>query len=223
MAEARWLVGVIDSGIAPDLPVSAVRRFVDDGIRVESLPSAPDASGHGTAVARLLIQRARAELLVAQVLDGRGRSTPASVAAGIDWAVAAGAQLVHLSLGLAADRPVLAAAVARARAAQVTVVAAVPARGALTWPAAYPGVIRATGDARCAPGEISYLGSPRADFGACVAFTTPEGRIFKGASIGAAWVSAALVAAGTPGTASAGLIGALQRSSSYQGTERRSA
>ncbi|MBS0380393.1 MAG: peptidase S8 and S53 subtilisin kexin sedolisin [Proteobacteria bacterium] len=222
MAEGRWRVAVIDSGIAAGIPVSGARRFVDQRGVVEALEVTADVSGHGTAVARLLLESGAVELLVAQVLDERGRSTPASVAAGIDWAVATGVHLVHLSLGLAADRPVLAAAVARAVTARVIVVAAVPARGAQTWPAAYPGVVRATGDARCGPGQISHLASPSADFGGCAQFTLPGGRTLRGASIGAARVTASVVRACAPGIPRGEAIDALQRGASYTGTERRS-
>ncbi len=62
-------------------------------------------------------------------LDGRPASA-AAVAAAVDWAVAAGADLIHMSLGLAADRAVLGAAVQRAVELGRIIVAAAPrARG----------------------------------------------------------------------------------------------
>ena len=48
-------------------------------------------------------------------------------------------------------------------------IAAVPARGGVVYPGGYAGVIRVSGDARCAPGEISALGGAPADYGACPA------------------------------------------------------
>ena len=94
-----------------------------------------------------------------------GRASAAAVAAAVDWAVEHGASLVHLSLGLTADRAVLRAAVERAIRAGCVIVAASPARGPRVYPGAYPQVIRGTGDARCAPGELSCL-QPGL-FGAC--------------------------------------------------------
>ncbi|WP_446731499.1 subtilisin-like serine protease QhpE, partial [Pseudomonas soli] len=66
------------------------------------------------------------------------------------------------------DRPVLRLACAEAVAAGVLLCASSPARGEPVYPASYPGVIRVTGDARCAAGQWSWLDTPQADFGAAV-------------------------------------------------------
>jgi hypothetical protein len=106
-------------------------------------------------------------LIDAQVFAERQRTTPDAVAAGLDWLRAEGAKVVNMSLGLRHDRAALRDAVARAVAAGVVLVAAAPARGSTVYPGGYPGVIRVSGDARCAPGEISALGGVPADYGAC--------------------------------------------------------
>ncbi len=204
MPEGVWTVAVVDSGIAPlSAPaVAQVKRFVDRGGRV--LESAPveDPIGHGTVVADILVSSPRpVRLLIAQVLNERGRSTAAALAAAVDWAVERRADLLHLSLGLPADRAVLRAAIGRAVAAEMLVVAATPARGVATYPASYPGVIRATGDARCGKEQISYLGTAAADFGACPMHGSGSGKTTRGASVGAAhlsWYIVTHVAAGLP-------------------------
>lgn len=221
MPEATWRAGVIDSGSAPGMSVRAARRFYGAAHGVMAGETVPDASGHGTAVARILLEAGGVELVVAQVLDEHCRSTPAAVAAGIDWARQAGVQLLHLSLGLAADREVLRHALQRAVAAGVIVVAAAPARGMCTWPAAYPGVIRASGDARCAPGEISYIGSERVGFGGCPAYAETGGRTLGGASIGAAHVAAWLLKRGAPDLDPAAAVRLLIQGARYHGSERR--
>lgn len=136
---------------------------------VRELPPLPDRLGHGTAVARLILAAApEVALLSAQVFaDGRPVAASA-VAAAIDWAVAQGAVLINLSLGLREDRWVLRHACASAHAAGVLLVASAPARGSAVYPAAYPGVVAVIGDARCAEGEWSLLEVPaagRADVG----------------------------------------------------------
>jgi subtilisin family serine protease len=196
MLERAWSVAVLDSGIEP-LPLQAsdrVKRFVDEGDQVLERAPIEDPIGHGTVVAGIIVSSPRpVELLVAQVLNERGRSTAATLATAVDWAVSRGAGLLHFSLGLAHDRAVLGAAIGRAIAAGVLVVAAAPARGAATYPASYPGVIRATGDARCGKEQISYLGTGAADFGACPMHHAHSGKVSRGASVGAAHLSRYIV------------------------------
>jgi hypothetical protein len=210
----HWRVGLIDSG-ADATRVAAAARFAPDGTPAGA--AGADPTGHGTRVAALLLEAAPdIELVLAQVFAGGAPTSAAAVAAAIDWCIAEGAQLVHLSLGLAADRAPLRAAVARAVDAGLLVVAATPARGAAVYPAAYPGVIRATGDARCAAGEISRLGP--ATFGGCVRTAAGAG---QGASVGAAAVSRALLAAVAPGSPLRLAVQALAARARYDGPERR--
>jgi hypothetical protein len=189
-----WRIAVIDSGIAVgESAPSAAARFVPSGDGIRRVATLPDPTGHGTRIARIVRSAAvPLELLVAQVFDSGRPTCAAAVAAAVEWACARRAQLVHMSLGLAVDRVTLRDAVARARFANVLVVAATPARGAATFPAAYPGVLRGTGDARCGPDEISRLAADT--FGGCV--RAGDG---AGASVGAAHVTRALLEACTPG------------------------
>jgi Subtilase family len=226
MPEAAWRVVVIDSGIEPRarLPLRSARRFVDGGAQVCEADVVPDPTGHGTRIARIIASAdVPIELHVAQVLDAEGRATPAAVAAALGWARAQRAQLIHLSLGLRHDRAVLADAIARVIAGGVVVVASTPARGTHTYPAAYAGVIRATGDARCLREEISHLATPWADFGACGEHHAADGRVQRGASIGAAHVSRFVLMHLAPGTAAAAVPPLLTQRAQYQGAERRAA
>jgi hypothetical protein len=201
-----------------------------------------DATGHGSRVARLLSRGgAELELMLGQVFLGKAPASAAAVAAALDWAVAEGADLIHMSLGLAADRTVLAAAVGRAVGAGCVVVASVPARGGVVYPAAYPGVIRGTGDARCGPGELSCLGP--GFFGGCtrwVASGAEDGPVGvdvgvgagvgggvsagvgvgAGASVGAAWVTRGILS--EPKCGSAGdVLDRVTARAIYWGPERR--
>ena len=217
-----WRVGLIDScGRWPG--ASRAAAFVAAGNQVECREPAADPTGHGSRIAGLLGRDRRIELLLGQVFTAAAASTGAAVAAAVDWAAAGGADLIHLSLGLAADRPLLGAAVARAIDAGCIVVASTPARGAPVYPAAYPGVIRATGDARCAPGEISCLapglfgGCPRLEDVPADARAGAAG----GASIGAAWVTWSILGGHAP-LAASGVIAGLTAAARYVGPERRS-
>lgn len=184
-------VAVVDSGCsavhAPRVRAAAAFVIGDGGL--DEVPTIEDVLGHGSRVADILLHGApQAELLVAQVFRERLTTTAAQVAAAIDWAVANGAQLVNLSLGLREPRPALAQACARAVAAGVVLCAAAPARGQAVYPAAFAGVLRVSGDARCAPGEFAAIGSAEIDFGAHV---RPLGGSLTGAgaSMACAWLS----------------------------------
>ena len=173
-----------------------------------------DPTGHGTRIAQVITEGRRdVALLLAQVFDRSARTSATAVAQAIDWCAGERAHLVHLSLGLAADRPVLAASIAHALAAGVLIVASVPARGAVPWPAAYPGVIRATGDARCTSGQWSMLGPET--FGGLV--TAVGG---AGASVGAAHVTRELTLATGPCTPAVALA-TLAAGAQWRGAERR--
>jgi hypothetical protein len=213
-----WRVALIDScGIRPEAVDAAA--FVTAGRQIECRPTVADPSGHGSRIADLLAGGRTFELLLGQVFTDAGQTSGAAVAAAIDWAVARRAAVIHLSLGLGANRDVLAAAVERAIDAGCIVVAATPARGAPVYPAAYPGVLRATGDARCAPGELSCLdawlfgGCPRLDLAGLPAAS-------RGASIGAAWVTRAILDMPVGATAPA-VAAALTAGAKYFGAERR--
>lgn len=222
--ERPWRVAVLDSGIGPlppPAPAIRTRRFVDEGDRVLELPAIDDPVGHGTAVAGIIAGACRpAKLLIAQVLNERTRCSAAALAAAIAWGLAERAQLLHFSLGLSYDRAVLRTAIAEAINAGVLVVAAAPARGSITYPASYPGVIRATGDARCGGEQISFLDSAAADFGACPVHQHPSGKVSRGASMGAAYLSRYIATHMPAGLGSGQVYQALVRGAAFHGPER---
>ena len=186
-------VGVIDSGVAagPDLPVETGSRFTlaaDGTVDVSDLTD--DCLGHGTEVSRLICAAApRAVLLQAQVFDHSFATSPALVAAGLDWLVDAGVGIVNMSFGLRADRPVLREACRRADERGVLLIASAPAQGEVCYPAGYPDIIAVTGDARCALGEVTDLQGQQADFGTWCASPEQGGGAVVGASAAAAHFS----------------------------------
>jgi hypothetical protein len=237
----RWRVAVLDSGLAdpattrlradtaarvPGPAPVASCRFVDTGREVLKAPAIADPMGHGTAVCQVICGAARpVDLLIGQVLDHRAVATAAALAAAIGWSLDEGADLIHMSLGLRADRPVLAVAVERAVKAGCIVVASAPARGQGTFPAQYPHVIRATGDARCQPEEISALDSAQADFGGCPRhmrrgeLVTTDSMRCGGASLGAAHLTRILVGRIAPGSEATAVRGQLRAMARYRGIE----
>jgi len=163
-------VAVLDTGVQADVPQLAGR--VLEGVDlVRGGPATVDCVPHGTALAGIVSAQAAdgvgfrglapdATVLPVQVTDQAATAPdadpvdPARVAAGIDAAVGAGAGVVLLGVVLYADDPGVAAAVQRAQAAGVVVVAPVgdghdgqrdgtgPTTGRATpYPAAYDGVI----------------------------------------------------------------------------------
>ena len=225
-------VGLLDSGIAPRLTdhVLAARRFhlASDGAGVESAPADAVDAGHGSALAEIVLATAPgAGLLDARIFSASQPSAPAIAAAGLDWLVGEGARIVTMSFGLRHDRAVLRKACANAALAGVILLGAAPARGAPVWPAAYDGVIRVTGDARCAAGEVSALDSAQADVGAHPRPLDNHGEDagIGGASFAVAHVAGLLAArfAEEPDPTREAALAWLRSVARYHGPERRSA
>ena len=189
---AKIRIGIVDSGSSPTQAArvgGAVAPILEDG-QLHLRAAQPDRLGHGSRVVAVIAGRVEAaELYIAQVFRERLATTPEQVAAAIDWLVTQEVALINLSLGLRMPRAVLADACARALDAGVILCAAAPARGAPVYPAGFAGVLRMTGDARCAAEEISALATEGADYGAYV--RPLDGALAgSGASMGCAHMSA---------------------------------
>lgn len=196
----RPLVGVIDSGIGAGQARAAADacRFVvaGDGAVARMAPEW-DRHGHGATIAGQILRHApRSRLLVAQVFDEDRTASSAAVAAALLWLAERGARVVNMSLGLREDRDVLRRACERAAGAGVLLVGSVPAMGPVVYPAAYPGVVRVTGDGRCAGDEIAFIGSERVDFGASPRACAAAAGVppVAGASVATARISGRLAA-----------------------------
>ncbi|VWC54574.1 Minor extracellular protease Epr [Burkholderia aenigmatica] len=218
-------VGVVDSGYPPalDARVAAARRFSFDAASVVQAGAVePDRIGHGSAICTTIAAAApEAALCVAQVFEARGVTSAAQIADAIDWLLLQRVRVINLSLGVRADRDTLRDACAAAVAQRVTVFASSPAQGTPVFPASYPGIVRVTGDARCMPGQWSWLDSAQADFGAVVSSGAP--RAPAGASIACAALSghAADWFARHPDDDTAALLDHLRTDATYIGVERR--
>lgn len=172
----KILIGLVDSGCGfAGFPATGCDRVVvsqafrfDEGIVLA--PVTDDQLGHGSALLEVMAEQAPdAEFAIAQIFTERLATTPAQVAAAIDWLVEQQVDLINLSLGLRNDREVLRTACERALAAGVIICASSPAKGDPVYPSAYPGVLRMTGDARCqSPQQLSCLKTQYADFGGYV-------------------------------------------------------
>jgi hypothetical protein len=144
------VLAVVDSGVQashPDL-VGAVGAGYDF---VDLDADASDVNGHGTAVAGIAAARANnglgaagacwsCRILPIRVLGPEGFARLATIAQAIDFAVERGAAVVNVSLYGENRNGALEAAIRRARASGIPVVAAAGNEGTTTeqFPAAYP-------------------------------------------------------------------------------------
>ncbi|MBU3070952.1 hypothetical protein KOI40_14100 [Aestuariicella sp. G3-2] len=185
-------IGVLDSGVAPELESKVVQSH---SFVMGADHSPADILGHGSLISRVINQQSDdIQFVIGKIFDRRPVTTAQTVSDGIDWLVQQGVQVINLSLGLPHDRECLKYAVEAAAQEGVVVVASSPARGKGVFPASYPRVISVTADIRCRPGEFSFLGTPQAEFGAC-AYLCRDSQDFRqegGASIAAAYVSGSL-------------------------------
>ena len=218
-------VGIVDSGFRVDQQdwVEDGAAFIlHDGALWMDEPS-EDPINHGSRLLDIIHHHAPEALFyAAQVFNQRNTTTAAQVAAAIDWLVSQQVRVINLSLGLRDDRPVLKEAVNKALSAGVILCASSPARGEPVYPSAYDGVIRMTGDARCALDEISWLNTQYADFGGHVLGFDQQQKT-AGASLGCAHMTGHItrLLQALPGASSETVIKALQQQASYKGPERR--
>lgn len=110
----------------------------DHGTHVSGIAAA--STNNATGIAGIALT---SPILPVKVLDAGGSGTYAAIAAGIDYAVSRGAQVINMSLAGSAYSSTLCSAVSRAVTANVVVVAAAGNSGSSSpaYPAACPGSI----------------------------------------------------------------------------------
>lgn len=216
-------VGVVDSGCLPR-QVNYVQdsvAFIVQGDALWQDQATEDQLAHGTKICDVIHRLSPdSTLLLAQVFRERFTTTALQVSAAIRWLTEQQVDVINLSLGLRTDRPQLREAVADAIAAGILICASSPAKGDPVYPSAYPGVLRTTGDARCAMDEWSMLNTQYADIGAHVRCL--DGGI-SGASIGTAYVAGhiAKFMSDNPAASRKELGHYLKNNATYFGAERR--
>ena len=150
-------VAVIDSGVHSGHPhVGLVEGGVSfDGEGARGV-DAVDRLGHGTAVAAAIREKAPdAALVPVKVFDRELRATADALVAAIDWAVDARVHVINLSLGTAnaAHEARLTAALTRAAAAGICLVAAAEQDGTRWLPGSLRQSIGVTLDWTCPRNE----------------------------------------------------------------------
>ena len=208
-------VGIIDSGLPTSYGFSVLDTHDFTGAS-----NTTDQLGHGTAVTNIISNNLSADIVSARVFHDKLVCTPSQIADAIQWLISMNVNIINMSFGLRNDRSVLRDACEQALGSNIILVAAAPSQGEPVYPSNYKGIIRATGDARCKQGEISWLNSEQADFGG-YSGTPHLGP--AGASIGCASVSACIsqLKVQHPHDNQHALMDKLIQQSSYQGTQRK--
>jgi subtilisin family serine protease len=149
-------VAIIDTGIDYNHPeLQANYKSGYDFVNKDSDPI--DDNGHGTHCAGIVAAMENgagvvgvapaASLFAVKVLDSKGSGYVSDVAAGIDWSITNGMQVISMSLGSSSDSTLLHQACDRAYAAGIVIVAAAGNSGQSRWgstviyPAKYSSVI----------------------------------------------------------------------------------
>ena len=200
-------IGMIDGGVSahPSLRSAAIeqRGFA---------PRGAQASGHGTAVASLIVGSdgrfqgaARGvSLLVADVYGGDpSEGSAVTIARALGWLTSRGVRVINMSL-VGPANPLLKRAIAAARVRGILIVAAVGNDGPAAppaYPASYPGVVAVTGvdvRNRALPEAGKALHLDFAAPGADMAAALPGSgyATVRGTSFAAPLVTARLIAAG---------------------------
>lgn len=213
-------VGLIDTAL------SGARAAQFSRYELHQFHQGDTSSGaHGSAVTASWVPHARAiELFNAAIFDDSLRTNQAQLIEALEWLAERGVALIHMSLGLRQPNDALTGLCERLSSDGILLVASAPAQGEAVYPANFSGVISASGDARCQPGELSLLSAQWCDagpqWGGCV-FSTEHP--LRGASIGAGAVSGALLAELVGGLSAEQAIAALDKNARYRGREQRQA
>jgi hypothetical protein len=204
-------IAIVDTGVDFNHPV--LKPFLLKGKNLIDLRKPPqDDNGHGTAVAGIIAEAAKAgehsgkplwkgKLLPVKALDEQGSGNEERLTLGIRYAVEQGADIVVLSLGLRRDAPDLREAVAWAESKGVLLIAASGndavlhgTKAAVQYPAAYPTVLAVSGSDGLLP-VLKSTSGPEVDLSAAwhvqtlaVGGGTTE---MEGTSMGAPQVAAA--------------------------------
>ena len=206
-------IGLIDGG------VGSHPAFANARIEQRGFAGPPKPTGHGTAVASLMVGSAGvfhgaapgASLLVADVYGGSAANGSAvAIARAMGWLAANGARVVNISL-VGPPNPLLEAATKALLARGVLVVAAVGNDGPAAppqYPASYPGVIAVTGVDAKGRALIEAGRALHLDFaapGADMAGAVPGGgwEALRGTSFAAPLVAARLARVGSIGALAA--------------------
>jgi hypothetical protein len=212
-------VGMIDGPVDLDgIRPANVRDFSGTGDVVQDSP----ALSHGNGAARVITMECPDIVLyVARVFGISLVCRPEQVAQAMRWLADEQVGLINMSFGLRHDRSVLRECCRQLADRGICLVAAAPAQGEGVYPSLYPGVVRATGDARCAPGEIAWLHSEQADYGG---YPGRPDHSFAGASAGCASVTGAIarLANQYPDLDVEELLQTLAKRADYRGREQRS-
>jgi hypothetical protein len=150
-------VAIIDTGIDTTHPDLA--RQIITTINIFGTSTMTDIQGHGTHTAGIIAAKPNpqtqtrgicptCQIIAIKAINDDGYGSDVTVAQGIDDAITAGAKVINLSIGSVNDAPAIKAAIERALAADINVVAAAgnndQSPGKVVFPAAYPGVISVT-------------------------------------------------------------------------------
>lgn len=146
-------VAVFDTGI--DLTHPDLINRVHGGINLIKEGAQPqDDHGHGTRVAGIIAAMGRtpavtgvapkAKLYAIKVLDAKGDGAVSDLILGLQWVMEHNISVINMSLDIPEESQALAAAIHKAIASGITIIASTGNRGPASppvYPAAYPGVI----------------------------------------------------------------------------------
>jgi type VII secretion-associated serine protease mycosin len=241
---AGVVVAVVDSGVDAGHPDLAGNVLPGIDLATPSGDGRVDLLGHGTGMAGLIAGHGKAVGIApaAKILPVRVAAdditTPAAVrniAAGIDFAVARGATVINISVGDQLGDPAEEAAIRKALASNVVVVAAAGNTdqvASIIYPAAYPGVVAVSGVDRqgnhariSVTGSAAVIAAPAVDIYSTNSRNVAGGgyRVADGTSDAAAIVSgvAALIRSKFPTMSAAEVVHRLEATADDKGAPGR--
>lgn len=217
-------VGIIDGFVNANtinpLNILLQKEFIESrsGTFDCELPS------HADQVAGLILESAPAAKLVMCSIFGRQSfASVSTVVEALRWLADLNLDLINLSFGTNLYSKELEDVCVWLSSYGTLLICSSPARGKVVYPAAFDCCIAVSGDARCSPGQISFLGTELADFGTHPFVEMNNPKAGGGASFATARLSglvSELIAVGCPREA---IIKELKDRCSFYGPEQKRA
>lgn len=160
-------IGLIDSGVTSRtrnlLKIISERDFT---ISENRHHHSQGSISHGNTVAALIkMAEPNSNFSIAKIFDDRVTASLGAVCPALEWIADQRLDLVNISFGTRQYSEQLEAACKKVHNSGALIICSSPARGGAVYPAAFEFCTAVTGDARCLPGQTSWLNTSTSDFG----------------------------------------------------------
>jgi hypothetical protein len=159
-------VGIIDGLVSPNMINPDNIILQKEFIKLRTGTYDCELPSHADLVASLILESApAAKLVFCSIFRRESFASVSTVVEALRWLAEFDLDVINLSFGTNVYSKELEDSCLSLSSYGSVLICSSPARGKIVYPAAFDCCIAVSGDARCSPGQISFLGTELADFG----------------------------------------------------------